>query len=88
MKRDREPAYGAGPGEQTDPILVEMGMDVRMYLQLDLRKFLDLYGVDPNAGQPTPEELQVHVLGGLMQYLKSLPYMVTADVNFIDDAIA
>lgn len=86
MTRDREPAYGAGPGEQTDPIRMEMGMDVRMYLQLDLRKFLDLYGL-PQSGQPTPEELQVHVMWSLTQYLKSLPYMVTADVNFIDDAI-
>jgi len=86
MRRDREPGYGAGPGEPMDPIVVEMGMDLRTYLRLDLRKFLDLYGL-PQSGEPTPEELQVHVLCSLMSYLKSLPYMVDADIRFIDDAI-
>jgi len=87
MKDDREPAYGSDPSEQTDPILVDTEMDVRIHLRVDLRKFLSRYGIDPQSGEPTPDELQVHLLCCLMQYLSTLPYMTDADATFIDDAI-
>jgi len=86
MDMKREPRDDT-PIEQTDPIVIPLEMDVRFRLRVDLRKFLQRYGIDPQSGEPTPDELQVHLLCCLVHYLSKLPYMVDADAEFIDDAI-
>jgi hypothetical protein len=87
MRRTREPAYGEDPGEPINPILLELGMDLRMYLRIDLRQFLRVNGVDPQSGEPTPEELQAYLIHDLLRFLRGLPYVVDADLRWIDDAI-
>ena len=87
MRRDREPAYGDHPAEHTDPILIELGMDLRMYLRLDLRQFLGANGVDPSSGEPTPDELQAYLINDLVRFLRGLPYVIHAELRWIDDAI-
>ena len=86
MRKDREPEYHTRPVD-ADPILIDVGMDVRIHLRLDLREFLRRYDLDPQSGEPSPEELQVHVLCCLMQYLKGQPYLIDTDIKFLDDAI-
>ena len=85
MKHEREPAYGSDPAEQTDPIFVEIGMDVRIHIRMDLRKFLRGRHVDSESGEPTPEQLQVHFIEGLVLILLGQEYVVDADMRFIDD---
>ena len=87
MRRDREPAYGSDPAEETAPILIELGMDLRLHLRLDLRQFLRVHGLDPQSGEPSPDELQAVLIERLRQYLRSQSYMLEADVQWIDDAV-
>jgi len=81
MRNNREPEYAAVQVEP-DLILLDLDMDVRIHLRLDLRKFLARYGIEPQSGEPTPEELQAHVLCCLLQYLRKQAYMVGADIRF------
>ena len=80
----REPAYDVRPVE-ADPILVNVGMDVRLELRLDMRQFLREHGLDPQSGEPSPEELQAVIVERLRQYFRSHDYMVDVQVQWISD---
>ena len=75
------------PVDRPTPILIEIGMDVRVHVRLDMREFLRVHGLDPQSGEPSPDELQAVLIERLRQYLRAQPWMVAADVNWIDDAI-
>ena len=83
----READYQRNVPDPLNPIFLEMGMDLRVYLRLDLRAFLREHGLDPTSGEPSPDELQAILIERLRQYLRGQAYMVAADVNWIDDAI-
>jgi hypothetical protein len=81
----REPEYVGAPVEQLHPILVNVGMDVRLELRLDMRQFLREHGLDPQSGEPSPEELQAVIVERLRTYFRSHDYMVDVHVQWIND---
>lgn len=88
MKEPRYTAWDDGdPVDAMNPILIELGMDVRLYLRLDLRQFLRMHGLDPQSGEPSPDELQVFVIARLKEFLRGQAYIVDADLTWIDDAV-
>jgi hypothetical protein len=82
---EREPVYAAVPVEGLHPILVNVGMDVRLELRLDMRQFLREHGLDPQSGEPSPEELQAVVIEHLRKYFRSHDYTVDVQVQWIND---
>ena len=88
MKHHREPDYRASSPIDSDPILIDFSMDLRLYLRIDLRTFLRVHHMDPQSGEPTPEQLQQHFAEGLVQILLGQEYTRDARATWIvDDAI-
>lgn len=69
---------------RTDAMITELETDLRVRLRIDVSRLLQDGGVDPNTGEPSPEELQAYVLATIERVLQARAYVLSVRVEWLD----